>query len=121
MKRCRICGELLPHAAFYRNTTGADGLRTECKDCKRAIERARYQSDRGQAVARAKNQRAKANGKRRARDTARNAARRGIIQRQPCEVCGRTDVHAHHEDYARPLDVRWLCPAHHGEIHRTAE
>lgn len=24
---------------------------------------------------------------------------------------------AHHEDYARPLDVRWLCFKHHRETH----
>ena len=28
-------------------------------------------------------------------------------------------IDAHHEDYGRPLAVRWLCPAHHAEIHRV--
>lgn len=46
------------------------------------------------------------------------AIKRGDLVRQPCEVCGEPKTHAHHEDYLRPLDVRWLCPRHHGEEHR---
>lgn len=35
-----------------------------------------------------------------------------------CEVCGRTrNVDAHHDDYAKPLDVRWLCRSHHRKLH----
>ena len=42
----------------------------------------------------------------------------GLLSRQPCEVCGMTKVHAHHVDYTKPLEVRWLCSAHHRENHR---
>ena len=42
---------------------------------------------------------------------------RGDLTRLPCEVCGKPKTHAHHDDYAKPLDVRWLCPAHHGLHH----
>lgn len=35
--------------------------------------------------------------------------RRGTIQKQPCEVCGSMFVEAHHEDYSKQLQVRWLC------------
>lgn len=48
-----------------------------------------------------------------------NAIRDGNLIVQPCEVCGDgIGVHAHHDDYAKPLDVMWLCPTHHGERHR---
>lgn len=47
---------------------------------------------------------------------ARNAAR--VLERQPCEVCGKK-AEAHHDDYSKPLDVRWLCKRHHSEVHRT--
>jgi len=42
----------------------------------------------------------------------------GELRHQPCERCGATPVHAHHDDYTRPLDVRWLCPACHRLWHR---
>jgi hypothetical protein len=35
----------------------------------------------------------------------------------PCEVCGDPQTHAHHDDYSKPLDVRWFCPRHHREEH----
>jgi hypothetical protein len=41
----------------------------------------------------------------------------GTLIPQPCEVCGATKVHAHHDDYSRPLDVRWLCPLRHRHQH----
>ena len=45
------------------------------------------------------------------------AVRAGRLRRQPCEACGSTDVQAHHDDYSRPLDVRWLCTKHHASEH----
>lgn len=42
----------------------------------------------------------------------------GILVRQPCEVCGAEKVHAHHTDYDKPLEVRWLCQQHHDAVHR---
>lgn len=42
----------------------------------------------------------------------------GRIVRQPCEVCGEPRSDAHHDDYDKPLDVRWLCRPHHMELHR---
>src|SRR5690606_23859393 len=35
------------------------------------------------------------------------------LARGVCEVCGSPDVDAHHDDYSRPLEVRWLCRQHH--------
>jgi len=47
----------------------------------------------------------------------RNAIRRGLLEKSPCEVCGALRVEGHHDDYARPLEVRWLCKKHHIEAH----
>lgn len=42
-----------------------------------------------------------------------SAIRRGLIERQPCEVCGAEPADGHHDDYDRPMAVRWLCRKHH--------
>lgn len=55
--------------------------------------------------------------KKRAHDLVSNAIRDGKLIRKPCEACGDTNVHAHHDDYGKPLEVRWLCQKHHLEVH----
>ena len=40
--------------------------------------------------------------------------------RKPCERCGAENGQMHHDDYDRPLAVRWLCAACHGVEHRQA-
>ena len=47
-----------------------------------------------------------------------NDVRDGDLVKGPCEVCGSLEVSAHHDDYSKPLEVRWLCFKHHGEANR---
>ena len=42
-----------------------------------------------------------------------HAIKAGKLVSQACEVCGKKKVDAHHEDYMKPFDVRWLCRKHH--------
>lgn len=49
----------------------------------------------------------------------RRAILRGEIIKGHCMVCGSNNVQAHHEDYAKPLEVMWLCGKHHRQLHRT--
>lgn len=40
----------------------------------------------------------------------------------PCEICQSTEnVEAHHDDYSKPLDIRWLCQRHHREVHHPRQ
>ena len=43
---------------------------------------------------------------------------RGILKKEVCQVCGESNAQAHHDDYSRPLEVRWLCAKHHSAFHR---
>lgn len=49
------------------------------------------------------------------------ALKGGDLIKGPCEVCGRTHeetrIDAHHDDYRKPLAVRWLCRLHHVRHH----
>jgi len=56
----------------------------------------------------------------------RNKARRKVrtalaskkIKKLDCIVCGHWDVQAHHIDYSKPLEIRWLCKACHRLEHK---
>lgn len=50
----------------------------------------------------------------------KTALRNGtLIRPNSCEDCGIACVpHGHHDDYTKPMDVRWLCPTCHAAIHR---
>lgn len=52
-----------------------------------------------------------------ARRKVRAALERGELERSVCEICGTVEAEAHHDDYAKPLEVRWLCKSHHMEAH----
>jgi hypothetical protein len=54
---------------------------------------------------------------RNARRKVHMAIKSGKLSRLSCEVCGNPKTHAHHDDYSKPLAVRWLCTKHHGLTH----
>ncbi len=54
----------------------------------------------------------------RARQTLKHAVRTGRVAREPCQVCGAANSEGHHDDYSKPLEVKWLCRKHHVELER---
>ena len=55
-----------------------------------------------------------------ARAYANTYQRRGKLAPAPCERCGSLAVQKHHDDYGRPLQVRWLCRPCHLHLHRAS-
>jgi hypothetical protein len=54
----------------------------------------------------------------RARELVAKAKKNGKLIVEPCHKCGAIKkVHAHHEDYSKPLDVKWICPPCHRAEH----
>lgn len=52
-----------------------------------------------------------------ARNIVHKAILKGEIIKGKCEVCGDEKTEAHHTDYLKPLEVRWLCKKHHENSH----
>lgn len=59
------------------------------------------------------------NGKRAVNIMVSNAIRNGKLTPEKCWWCGSEEhIHAHHEDYTKPLEIMWLCRDCHGRRHR---
>lgn len=133
-KQCRSCGQVLNASAFYAKERGKLGLTGSCKKCilqqqmdayvkkfgRKRQPKTFFSSDSERAARKAERNRfynERFPIKRKARDAVHNAIRDGKLSKQPCEVCG-ANAQAHHDDYAKPLEVRWLCQVHHQAWHR---
>jgi hypothetical protein len=46
-----------------------------------------------------------------------HAIRSGKLYKKPCETCQNPVTSAHHDDYTKPLNVRWLCQYCHDKWH----
>ena len=130
MKRCFKCGQEKDISEFYKHSKMADGHLGKCKECAKIdvktrydlkiekikeYERKRFQNqNRKEKLAEYQRiRRDKYPKKYKAHSKTSNALRDGRIEKQPCEVCGELNTQAHHDDYDKPLDVRWLCFKHH--------
>lgn len=128
MKKCFKCENVKPLSEFYKHAQMADGHLNKCKECTKKdstehrnenLEKIRaYDRKRGcrQSADYCKEYRAKYPNKYKAHTAINNAIRDGRMKRLNCEICG-LEGHAHHDNYAYPLTVRWLCPAHHHQWH----
>lgn len=130
-KQCFKCGAVKAIVEFYKHPQMPDGHVNKCKECnkkdvqnnyrenkdaKREYERARFARPDRRAK-KSEYDKRRALIKRKALRYVSAALRSGKLTRKPCEVCGDVKSEAHHADYLRPLDVRWLCFKHHREAH----
>lgn len=147
---CKKCGTERPLEQFVKDARKKNGRGGTCMDCRRAYHRT-WQSQPKARSKRLKYQRANAEQhaessrryrrnrpdqvyasakrwqqanpeKRKAQTALNNAVRDGRVIKRPCEVCGNKKADGHHDDYSKPLQVRWLCHKHHLELeHAMAE
>ena len=56
--------------------------------------------------------------KAKARNAVKHALAKGILVKGECVTCGiDEDIHGHHEDYSKLLEVIWLCSQCHAKLH----
>lgn len=142
MKTCFRCHKSKPLSDFYAHSMMKDGHLNKCKSCakndseeRRAVKmkdplwelaererhRKKQQAYREQGRACELTGKAKTEVNQRyirkfpSKQKARILAQR--LPKNPCEICGNPKSQKHHEDYSKPLDVRWLCAKHHAARH----
>lgn len=129
-KVCKKCNVNKSLGEFYIHPEMADGYLNICKDC--TVKRVSLygKSERGREVDKKRNKkesrkiwlknflkklRKKHKLQYHARNTAWRALKDGKIVKTPCEICGEIKVQMHHNDYTKPLEVKWFCFPHHRE------
>lgn len=134
-KRCSACLVFKPESAFYLDSKNHDGVKAKCKTCfterkgtamsSKQIRDEEFNRKMATDISFSENVKNSDLSKKqqtafrnRARKKLRYAVKVGKLTRQPCESCGKTSgVQGHHDDYSKPLEVRWLCRKHHGLAH----
>jgi len=138
-KVCRTCQRRLPVAAFHQHkyrsqkpTSHTFGYTAHCKRCtglqqRRAYTqrlrhtRAQYRQQHAERIAQAVTLRRRRHPElARVYNQVQYALKHGkLVRPMTCQDCGRTcKPDAHHEDYAQPLIVRWLCRTCHGKTYQ---
>lgn len=131
MKQCFKCKKVKPLSEFYKHPQMKDGHVNKCKSCNRKDVRENRKKnvdyyreyDRKRGSRQTAEYRERYQGqhpaKYKARNMVGNAVRDGkLVKASECESCGeKTRLHGHHDDYSKPLDVRWLCAPCHFEWH----
>lgn len=146
MKKCFKCNSEKPIDEFYKHSAMADGHLGKCIDCakKDVAERVSFLRldpewiAKERARCRAKQARARAVGKatkpklehrklwckrnkhkKYAHSAVAHAVLSGkLIKPSVCSECGLPGIiQGHHDDYSKPLQIRWLCTKCHGKAH----
>ncbi len=139
-KTCSKCGERKSLEEFHTHKHTQDGRQSSCKACHRTETRAWASANRERKATTIRDWRER-NPERRVEETrewrernpekarahraVNNAIKVGKLTKPDhCEDCGEATeslaLHGHHEDYAKPLEVEWLCRGCHTQRHPPA-
>lgn len=149
MKKCKKCFAFKAIEYFCKDSKMADGHLNICKECKRSdvnkyrmnnIEKVRdydrkrgnrqskqyfteyYKKNKDKVLNSKKKWTLKNQIKKKAHSKVLLAIKKGLlIKPNACELCrvNNLSIHAHHDDYTKPLDVKWLCVKCHALRHRV--
>lgn len=116
-KHCGRCDRTLPGSFFHLCRAKPDGLAAFCRECTRVYFKGYYEKNKRHGKQRREWWRDH-NGKKRACHLAVfNAIKSGKLKPRSCEKCAGGPPDAHHDDYSKPLEVRWLCRGCHTQHH----
>lgn len=117
-KRCPKCGTTKPRSDFSISPARYDGLASYCRPCM-----SEYVSKYTACGVRTWRKDPANRVKQYAWELVKKAVLKGEIERPDvCEKCGASvRLHAHHDDYSKPLDVAFLCPRCHKDRHRVLQ
>ena len=129
---CWRCREKKPGVAFQLDASKTSGRSGYCSPCRTIVDKERRHCNPEGYAARQRRIKARYPERFRAKAALRaellpravyaremiaNEIKFGRLKRGRCEICRRAYTHGHHDDYDKPLEVRWLCPIHHFEWH----
>ena len=112
-----VCGQCGARGGSETFPVRRGRLKSPCRECQRKYRRGKRKDK--SDPARTNRWRAKHRHKNNAQQKLRHAVKTGKLERQPCEKCGNPKSEAHHADYSKPLDVKWLCRQCHAKEHRV--
>lgn len=115
---CSRCGLELPRSAFGDRLSKGKVIRqTYCKPCHVDYHRQWRRTERGHErhTTAVNAYRARHPVRQKARIIAAKAVKSGRLRVEPCEIGVDCDgpMESHHDDYSKPLEVRWFCRRHH--------
>src|SRR5208283_2042787 len=127
-----------PLTEFHKCCSSYDGLQKYCKECKSNVNIEYMKTEVGKEVKSKSDKKYKKSelgkksidkdrkryrqiypNKYKAHMIVGTALRNGTLIRKSCEISSCTGkAEAHHDDYSKPLDVRWLCRKDHRQWHK---
>ena len=124
--RCSRCGvQGVPLIKYSKRTNeylGITRIYCMCRKCNTERMAKYYKTERGRKIVQQNVYKStkKHQHKQNARARVMYALIHGKIKRpEKCPLCGKEAVcQAHHEDYNKPLEVRWMCRQCHADVER---
>lgn len=132
MRTCKVCNVKKDESNYYKKRERKDGLQTECKECRKIIDK-KYASSKKERNKRwAKENKEKNNqrlyryygkgckGYKKAlvRAKTNRLVKTNKIKKFSCNHCGEKKSEAHHNNYENAYDITWLCRECHTKLHK---